>query len=163
MILIFLSQGKTLAEQTQGMTTNINGEEVILEAPVKAGETEARETQAPKEELGQNDFPQLRSRMAARALAPQLNLLAVYRMYNVNSGEHFYTENSYERDSLKKIGWNYEGIGWQAPENGPAVYRLYNPNAKVGSHHFTMSSFERDSLIKAGWKNEGIAFNAYTK
>lgn len=84
--------------------------------------------------------------------------IAMYRLYNPNSGEHFYTANSYERDSLKKTGWKYEGIGWHGPEkgNGKPVYRLYNPNA--GDHHYTLNSYERDSLKKSGWRYEGIGW-----
>lgn len=84
--------------------------------------------------------------------------IAMYRLYNKNSGEHFYTASSYERDSLKKTGWRYEGIGWYAPAkgNGSPVYRLYNPNA--GDHHYTLNAYERDSLRKVGWKYEGIGW-----
>ncbi|MCW2282236.1 bacterial Ig-like domain-containing protein [Lactococcus lactis] len=84
--------------------------------------------------------------------------VAMYRLYNPNSGEHFYTASSYERDSLKKSGWRYEGIGWYGPANGNGkpVYRLYNPNA--GDHHYTLSSYERDSLKKSGWRYEGVGW-----
>lgn len=91
MALVFLSQGKALANEVPGGTTTINGDNIVLEAPVKAGQSEANETQAPKEELGQNDSVSLRSRMAV-APATQAQTLAVYRMYNANSGEHFYTK-----------------------------------------------------------------------
>lgn len=94
----------------------------------------------------------------AVAPATQAQTLAVYRMYNANSGEHFYTKNSYERDSLKNIGWNYEGVGWQAPESGSPVYRLYNPNS--GEHFYTLSAYERDDLRKHGWNYESISFNS---
>ena len=157
MALVFLSQGKALANEVPGGTTTINGDNIVLEAPVKAGQSEANETQAPKEELGQNDSVSLRSRMAV-APATQAQTLAVYRMYNANSGEHFYTKNSYERDSLKNIGWNYEGVGWQAPESGSPVYRLYNPNS--GEHFYTLSAYERDDLRKHGWNYESISFNS---
>lgn len=79
----------------------------------------------------------------------------MYRLYNPNSGEHFYTSNSRERDSLVQSGWYTEGIGWVAPaySNTP-VYRLYNK--KVGDHHYTTDSKERDSLVRLGWQDEGI-------
>lgn len=80
----------------------------------------------------------------------------VYRLYNPNSGEHFYTTNSTEAESLIKKKWKYEGIGWTAPSSGDPVFRLYNPNA--GDHHYTMSYAERSSLVKVGWMDEGIAF-----
>ncbi|WP_407857143.1 C39 family peptidase [Enterococcus hailinensis] len=82
--------------------------------------------------------------------------IAMSRMYNPNSGEHFYTANTYERDNLKKAGWRYEGIGWNAPSTGNPVYRLYNPN--VGDHHYTLNANERDNLKKAGWRYEGVSW-----
>lgn len=82
----------------------------------------------------------------------------MYRMYNPNSGEHFYTKASAERDNLVKAGWRYESIGWTAPGRGELVYRLYNPNA--GDHHYTLSAEERDMLIKAGWRYEGTGWSA---
>lgn len=81
----------------------------------------------------------------------------MYRLYNPNSGEHFYTGSSYERASLLSVGWKNEGIGWVAPKisNSP-VYRLYNPNA--GDHHYTLNSYERDHLVDVGWNYEGIGW-----
>lgn len=81
----------------------------------------------------------------------------MYRLYNPNSGEHFYTANFNERNYLIEVGWNYEGIGWIAPgtSNSP-VYRLYNPNA--GDHHYTMNAGERDNLVSLGWNDEGIGW-----
>jgi hypothetical protein len=89
----------------------------------------------------------------------------VYRLYNPNSGEHFYTIDATERDNLVGLGWRAEDTAWiSAPqykddmdpdENNP-VYRLYNPNA--GDHHYTLSSKERDFLVSEGWKYEGISW-----
>ena len=82
----------------------------------------------------------------------------VYRLYNHNTGEHFYTTSATERAVDISAGWTDEGLGWVAPDKGITVYRLYNPNAKVGSHHYTTSAYERDSLVKMGWKYEGVGF-----
>lgn len=82
----------------------------------------------------------------------------MYRLYNPNSGEHFYTASSGEKDSLVKAGWSYEGIGWIAPVSGKAVYRLYNANA--GDHHYTTSAGEKDALVKSGWNYEGICWRS---
>ena len=81
----------------------------------------------------------------------------MYRLYNPNSGEHFYTSDPAERDNLYSLGWNYEGIGWNAPamSNTP-VYRLYNQYG--GEHHYTTSIAERDSLVAAGWTYERIGW-----
>lgn len=81
---------------------------------------------------------------------------AMYRLYNPNSGEHFYTANASERDKVRNAGWRYEGVGWQAPKSGTPVYRLYNPNA--GDHHYTPHAYEKDHLIKVGWRYEGVSW-----
>ena len=87
----------------------------------------------------------------------QLKSVDMYRLYNPNSGEHFYTANKAERDMLTELGWRYEGIGWKAPEkSNTPVYRLYNPNA--GDHHYTVNVYERDWLVSLGWNYEGIGW-----
>ena len=81
----------------------------------------------------------------------------MYRLYNPNTGEHFYTAKAKERNALVSYGWQYEGVGWIAPKtSNTPVYRLYNSNA--GDHHYTMNKKERDALIKAGWKDEGTGW-----
>lgn len=80
----------------------------------------------------------------------------VYRLYNPNTGEHFYTSGARERDGLVKLGWKYEGIGWKANKrkNGNPIYRLYNPYN--GDHHYTTSLKERNNLKEVGWKYENV-------
>ena len=86
-----------------------------------------------------------------------VKVVPLYRLYNGFSGEHFYTTSESEKDKLIKVGWFYEGIGWQAPETSETpVYRLYNKYA--GDHHYTTSVKERDKLVKLGWKNEGVGW-----
>ena len=83
--------------------------------------------------------------------------ITMYRLYNPNSGEHFYTKDASEKSTLVRAGWKDEGIGWIAPEkSNTPVYRLYNENA--GDHHYTMNASERDGLIGAGWKDEGTGW-----
>ena len=84
----------------------------------------------------------------------------LYRLYNPNSSEHFYTGSTAERDSLTAVGWKDEGTAWTSPEEGSPVYRLYNPNA--GDHFYTVSAGEKDSLVAAGWRYEGIGWNSDT-
>gem|GEM_PF-6255680 len=79
--------------------------------------------------------------------------IAMYRLYNPNSGEHFYTSDEKEKNTLVELGWMDEGTGWYAPEEGDVVYRLYNPNA--GEHHYTMDKNEKDTLVELGWTYEG--------
>lgn len=84
----------------------------------------------------------------------------VYRVYNANSGEHFYTASPNEREALKAAGWKDEGFAFYSntPDKDP-VYRLFNPKAtNAGSHLFTRSMEEVESLTRLGWKNEGIVW-----
>ncbi|WP_251900462.1 hypothetical protein [Lactococcus lactis] len=83
----------------------------------------------------------------------------VYRLYNHNTGEHFYTTSATERDFDIKVGWTDEGLGWVAPDKGTTVYRIYNPNAVGGDHYYTKSKYEAQSLVNKGWKwdNQGKA------
>ena len=77
----------------------------------------------------------------------------MHRLYNPNSGEHFYTKDTNEKNWLVSLGWISEGIGWIAPNSSDyPVYRLYNANG--GEHHYTMNKAEKDMLVKVGWKYE---------
>lgn len=81
----------------------------------------------------------------------------MHRMYNPNSGEHFYTADENEKNTLVSLGWSYEDVAWNAPKSSDTpVYRLYNPNA--GDHHFTKDKHEYEVLQSLGWKAEGIAW-----
>lgn len=80
----------------------------------------------------------------------------MHRLYNPNSGEHFYTAHDTEKQQLVTVGWKDEGQGWTAPETGDPVYRLYNPNA--GDHHYTLNTAEKNQLLQIGWKDEGIGW-----
>ena len=82
----------------------------------------------------------------------------MWRLYNPWTGEHFYTADTAERDSLVVVGWNDEGVGWVAPASGDPVYRLYNPYVVGGDHHYTLSEGERDSLVSVGWRSEGVGW-----
>lgn len=85
----------------------------------------------------------------------------MYRLYNPNNHEHFYTSSTKERDHLVKIKWgNYEGPAWRSAEkNNKPIYRLFLPGVKSGSHHYTASWKEVQWLTKDyGWKYEGIGW-----
>lgn len=88
----------------------------------------------------------------------------MYRLYNPYNGEHLYTANTLERDFLDSIGWNYEGIGWIAPQgSNTPVYRLNNPFSALGDHHYTTSIEEYETLQELGWKGEGVAWYSADK
>lgn len=109
-------------------------------------------------QLAQSEVATL-SAAAAETLAAQSQVANVqlYRLYNPNSGEHLYTSDTNERDTLRRLGWVYEGEAWVSPSTSQTVtYRLYNPNS--GDHHFTTDKHEYDVLGSIGWKQEGLAW-----
>lgn len=79
----------------------------------------------------------------------------IYRAYNPNSGEHFYTRSYMEFANLVQRGWMDEGMAWMesSHQNGEIVWRLYNPN--TGDHHYTVDGHEYAELAKYGWIQEG--------
>ena len=82
-----------------------------------------------------------------------------YRLYNPNSGRHFWTSNVSENSYLGSIGWNQEGINGYlflaTVTNSIPLYRLYNPNS--GGHFWTVNEAEYNYLGSIGWNQEGIA------
>lgn len=83
----------------------------------------------------------------------------LFRLYNPNSGEHFWTGSLEERNNLIAAGWNYEGAGWIAPKTyGDPVYRLYNE--EKGDHHYTKDPEEMQLLVDSGWNYEGVAWSS---
>ncbi len=82
----------------------------------------------------------------------------LWRFYNKDTGEHFYTVKAAERQALIEMPqWLAEGIGWIAPkESKLPVYRVYNPN--MDDHHYTLSQEEHDTLVRLGWDDEGIGW-----
>ena len=94
-----------------------------------------------------------------RIREPRADARVMHRLYNPNSGEHFYTASAAERDAVAAAGWRYEGVGWYAPgRGGEPVYRLYN--AYAGDHHYTLDAGERDALVAVGWTYEGVGWTS---
>lgn len=85
------------------------------------------------------------------------NTQDMYRLYNPDTGEHFYTANTAEKENLRSTAWYYESIGWTAPtKSNTPVYRLFNK--KTGLHHYTTNAAEKDQLAAGGWRYEGIGW-----
>lgn len=137
------------------------GTEVTVKAKPDKGYTVNKITYTPKGKKETDITKTGKFKMPAADVTVKVTFkkktIAMYRMYNPNSGEHFYTAKAGERDFLKTNGWQYEGVGWYAPETSKTpVYRLYNENA--GDHHYTMNKKEKDALVKLGWKDEGTGW-----
>ncbi|MCR5212318.1 MAG: purine-nucleoside phosphorylase [Lachnospiraceae bacterium] len=85
---------------------------------------------------------------------------ALFRVYNPNTWEHFYTTDVAERRSLILEGWNGEGvIGYfptYASTDTDVMYRFRNPN--TGDHHYTADMLEIVDIGSAGWEPEGTSF-----
>ncbi|MBT1167222.1 hypothetical protein [Bifidobacterium simiarum] len=83
--------------------------------------------------------------------------VSVYRVYNRRSGLHHYTTSAFEKNSLVRHGWRYEGVSFKAVSRGGSpVYRVYNRHD--GNHLWTMNLAERNHLVKLGWRAEGVAW-----
>ncbi|MBV7391098.1 MULTISPECIES: hypothetical protein [Enterococcus] len=85
----------------------------------------------------------------------------IYRMYNLNTGEHLFTPSDRECSLILKLGWVSEGVAYYAPVehsgNVPSIKRLYNTAAD--DHHYTVSNEEVEYLVSQGWKNDQIEYS----
>ena len=89
------------------------------------------------------------------SVTPDVEIQTMFRLYNPNSGEHFYTASPVERAATIAAGWLDEGYAWTAPvKSNTPVYRLYSGT----DHHYTTSEVERDYLMSIGWSDEGIGW-----
>ena len=79
---------------------------------------------------------------------------SMYRLYNPNSSEHFYTINHVEKSILAANGWKYEGVSWNTSNQGQPIYRVYH--IPSGEHLYTTNGYEKASLVASGWRDEGI-------
>ena len=85
---------------------------------------------------------------------------ALFRVYNPNTWEHFYTNDVAERRSLILAGWEGEGIIGFFPTNASkdtnVMFRFRNPN--TGDHHYTSNQLEMMNILFEGWVAEGTSF-----
>jgi len=96
--------------------------------------------------------------------APNQNQSIIFRLFNNKTGQHFWTANVSERDSLIAGGsYIYEGGAMNSQEavsNSTPVYRLFNN--KTGQHFWTASQAESNYLSSGGgYTFEGIAWYGF--
>lgn len=94
----------------------------------------------------------------------------VYRLYSSTSGDHRWSANGDEINSLVASGYKVEGVAFSsisplkqevaAPTGKQLVYRFYVP--QTYSHFWTTSLYERDALISRGYQYEGVAWYGST-
>lgn len=97
---------------------------------------------------------------------PDSTLLPVFRLYNFQTGEHYYTTDTNEKNFLTSIvppsdprygtiGWRDEGVEGYTPNTNSSgtqlVYRLYNTIS--GEHFYARSAAERDAILAIGPAN----------
>ncbi|MGU3363145.1 Ig-like domain-containing protein [Methylobacterium sp. M6A4_1b] len=94
------------------------------------------------------------------------DLTPVFRFYDTNTYDHFYTTNVIEKNSImaNMPNFQYEGAQWSTPQKGADtvdVFRFYD--TVHGTHFLTTSVGERDSIIanQHTYNYEGVAFEAY--
>lgn len=156
---------------TEVSTEEVADETVSTESTVEGSKAETTSDSENKPEAPTNDSTKAvenqtvqssnkaatqSSAATARSAAAKAAKIAIYRVYNPNSGEHLHTMNAGERDYLVRLGWRNEGISMYVDGTGNQLYRLYNPNS--GEHFYTLVAGERDNLKKHGWRYEGIAW-----
>ncbi len=97
-----------------------------------------------------------------------VDTMPLYRLYNPESGDHFYTTAADERDwAASNLGYNDEGIAGHVfgsqltfdyvkmSATTTPLYRLYK--ASNCDHFYTTSEAERDEAVaNAGYGDEGI-------
>jgi hypothetical protein len=79
--------------------------------------------------------------------AAQSEVIPIYRLYCKVTGEHLYTTDVNERNTLYATSlWGYEGVAWYADTTGTPVYRLYNSGLK--NHLYTTNPEEINALLQ---------------
>lgn len=142
------------AEALNKTITELKTSKTALDAAEKTLNS-AKETTTEKEEEyrdAKNEYNSLTA--PSYTPEPAVKAVKMYRLYNPNTGEHFFTYSKAEKDNAVAHGWSNEQSGFKMPESGDPIYRLYNPNGS--EHHYTMDVDERDALVSKGWKYEGI-------
>lgn len=95
--------------------------------------------------------------------APPAGQNLVYRFGNMPGNTHFWTTDLYERDSMIKRGYRYEGVAMRSSQASTTVpvYRLYSP--KIKRHLYTKDAYEVEKLVASkDWQSEGTAWFAAT-
>lgn len=161
MKLVHNCEGKPVFKSGCNITLDLNGYQLsYIEAPytvfVEKGASVKVVNQAQPANVKVMEYD------ASKEVPKDAIYMDTFRLYNPNTGEHFYTKDCNERDHLGSVGWKDENAEWVSPsKSSEAVYRVYNPN--TGDHHYTTDVKEKNALVALGWKDEDVAFYSNTE
>lgn len=93
-------------------------------------------------------------RVLSHGYGPTGTITTVYRLYHPGTGDHFYTNNSFEVNSAQSGDYRFENNIGATFENGAGtLFRLYNQAA--ADHFYTTNPAERTAAIAGGYASEG--------
>jgi hypothetical protein len=125
----------------------------------------ARFVDSPYGENFQNKLAEdvVRKWFGGQELADSIS--AVYRFWNKDNGDHFYTTSVEEKNHIQANLSNmvYEGSQWATPEDGSGTIDVFRFYKNDGTHFYTTDVTERDHIIQnlKHCTYEGVAFEAY--
>ena len=153
-----LSPAESIALQTRGAVLNTEElNDALAEAKALPADTALVAGQVAPLAAYQS------GKVVLQAAAVQL---PVYRFYNTQTGSHFFTSDTTERDSVRNnlVYMTYEGQAFLAASEASAglkpVYRFFN--TQTGLHFYTISETERDNIQTnlPQFTLEGVAYYA---
>ena len=113
----------------------------------------------PQRTLGNGDRAGAQELYGVPEIKPMPDKVTLYRMYNPDVKDHFYTTNPYEYNTIAvNYGYLQEGIlGFISPINSTGtipLYRMYSPTAR--DHFYTTDPNEyRTIAVNYGYIQEG--------
>lgn len=131
----------------------------LVTAPVQAP-ISVQPTASPQASTVAQSYP------AALALAAPEHLSPIFRFFDTQTGNHFYTASAVEKAQIQSSmpTFNYEGAAWSTPDKGPDTHNVFRFfDTKGGTHFLTDSVAERDVILATipNYTYEGVAFAAY--
>lgn len=95
---------------------------------------------------------------ASAGLGANVQADTVYRLYNRNTGEHFYTKNTYERSSLIQNGWKYGSVSFYVSSPGgntpPPTQAVWQGWVKNGAGAVVASQNFSDAKSATTWASK---------
>ena len=144
-----------------------NRDDWYTDASFKVYQSDWQDYLAKKAELAKNGYSEdeyselLQMLKSAQSKLVEVGDIDLYRVYNPNNGDHYFTTDKGEYKALVAMGWQAEGVRYQVINNrgnaplGTAIFSVYNPN--TGEHLLTEEG-EADALAQVGWIKEDLKF-----